>query len=111
MGILEDFTPKQLSSMAESLKRQAPTITIPEDVHADGNTWRAKNTAQRSSTDARDLKAAAARDAEAIQKSMDGKDHGCSEAYRAAAKELIENTDFDAIIDNAIKDGVKRFNP
>ena len=111
MGILEDFTPKQLSSMAESLKRQAPTITIPEDVHADGNTWRAKNTAQRSSTDARDLKAAAARDAEAIQKSMDGKDHVCSDAYRAAAKELIENTDFDAIIDNAIKDGVKRFNP
>ena len=67
--------------------------------------------AQRSSTDARDLQAAAARDAEAIQKSMDGKDHGCSEAYRAAAKELIENTDFDAIIDNAIKDGIKRFNP
>lgn len=111
MGILEDFTPKQLSSMAEILKRQAPTITVPEDVHADGNTWRAKNTAQRSSADARDLKAAAARDAEAIQKSMDGKDHGCSEAYRAAAKELIENTDFDAIIDNAIKDGIKRFNP
>lgn len=109
IGKLEDLTDKQLTSMATSLKNQAPTITIPKDVHAEGNTWRSKNTAERSSADAKDLKAAAKRDAEAIQKSMDGKDHGCSKAYKQAAEKLIETTDFDKLIDTAIERGLKRF--
>jgi hypothetical protein len=108
MGI-KNLKPKQIDSIAESLKRQAPTITIPKDVHAEGNTYKANNTDARITADSKDLKGAAKRDTAAIQKSMDGKDHGCSEAYKAAAKKLIEETDFDKLIKNAIDGGLKRF--
>jgi len=90
-----------IESIVESVKNNALTIAVPPDVHSEGNTWRSKNTSDRSTTDSADLKGAAKRDTKAIQDSMDRKDHGCTEAYAKAAAELVE-FDFEQHIKDTI---------
>lgn len=102
----EELSKATIESITASIKRNSPTIAIPPDVHSEGNTWRGKNTAQRSTADSKDLRGAAKRDTDAIQKSMDQKDHGCSEKYAQAAKRLRE-FDFDKLIDDTINSQLK----
>lgn len=54
-----------------------------------------------TTTDAGNLKDAVKRDTEAIQKSIDTKDHGCSEDYAKASKQIVDD-DFDQFIDDII---------
>ena len=100
------LSPDQIKSIVNSVKNNAPTIAVPPDVHSEGNTWRGKNTAKRSSDDSKDLKDAVHRDTEAIQNSMDTKDHGCSEEYAKAAQQ-IRAFDFDKFLDDTIGKWVK----
>lgn len=101
LGVLDDLTPKQLESVLNRVHNNAKTITVPVDVHKEGRTWGPKNTSGQIATDSKDLKSAFRKDAQAIQKSMDTKDHGCSEKYAEAVKEL-ENFDFDQYVKNMV---------
>lgn len=78
LGLLNSLTPKQIESVLNKVYNNAQTITIPEDVHKEGRTYGSKNKPLISS-DSKDLSGAFKRDADAVQKSMDTKDHGCSE--------------------------------
>lgn len=102
-GIWQSMTAKQRESALNHLYREAPAISIPEDVHKEGRTYAGKNTGKQSTADAGNLRDAVKKDTDAIQKSMDGKDHGCSEAYRKAAEEM-QNFDFDGLFDEIIRD-------
>ena len=101
-----DLDDDVIESILRSVVNNAPTIAVPKDVHSEGNTWRGKNTAERSTNDSKDLKGAVKRDTEAIQRSMDTKDHGCSEAYAKAAKKIVDY-DFDKYIDDVIDKWLK----
>jgi len=101
MGVLDDLSSKQIESILNKVYNNAPTITIPEDVHKEGRTWGNKNK-PLIAADSKDLKGAFEKDAKAIQKSMDSKDHGCSEAYAKAVEEL-RKFDYDKYIEDAIK--------
>ena len=105
-GQLDKLSDKKLASIISSVKNNAPTIAIPPDVHAEGNTYKSKNNDARSTADSKDLSGAAKRDTEAIQKSMDSKDHGCSDAYKKAAAEL-QKFDFDKFIQDTIDKKLK----
>ena len=102
-GIWQRLNPDERKSVLNHLYREAPAISIPEDVHKEGRTYGGKNTGKQSTADAGNLRDAVKRDTDAIQKSMDGKDHGCSEAYRKAA-EAMQNFDFDGLFDEIIGD-------
>ncbi|WP_416762575.1 hypothetical protein ACNI65_09365 [Roseateles sp. So40a] len=100
-GLLRKLSSKQLESVLNRVYNNAKTITVPEDVHKEGRTWGPKNNAGQVSGDSKDLKGAFRKDAAAIQKSMDTKDHGCSEKYAEAVKEL-EKFDFDQYVKDAV---------
>lgn len=100
LGILDKLSEKQLESVLNRVYNHAKTITVPEDVHIEGRSWGSKNKPLVDG-DSKDLKGAFKKDTDAIQKSMDTKDHGCSEKYREAVKEL-EKFDFDKHIDDTI---------
>lgn len=102
LGVHGDLSQKQLESVLNRVYNNAKTITVPEDVHKEGRTWGPKNTSAQSNADSKDLKGAFRKDAEAIQKSMDTKDHGCSEKYAEAVKEL-EKFDFDQYVKDAVR--------
>ena len=101
MGVWENLKPKQIESILNKVYNNAPTITIPEDVHKEGRTWGSKNK-PLIEPDSKGLKKAFEKDAKEIQKSMDSKDHGCSDEYAKAVKEL-RKFDYDKYIDDAIK--------
>lgn len=101
LGVLDDLSPKQLKSVLNKVYNSAPTITIPEDVHKEGRTWGGKNK-PLVQEDSLDLKGAFQKDAKSIQESMDTKDHGCSEKYKAAVKELSK-FDFDRHVVDTIR--------
>ncbi len=103
MGIWDDLSKTQRESVLNHLYREAPTIVVPEDVHKEGRTYGGKNTGKQSTKDAGNLRKAVKDDTDAIQRSMDTKDHGCSEAYRKAAEEM-RNFDFDGMFDEIIRD-------
>jgi hypothetical protein len=102
MGIWNDLGTDGQNSILNRLYNNAPTITIPEDVHKEGRTWGNKNNAAQVKGDAADLPGAFEKDTEEIQKAMDRNDHGCSEAYAAAVKEL-RGYDYNALIEKIIK--------
>jgi hypothetical protein len=102
LGVFDDLTPKQLESVLNRVYNNAKTITVPEDVHKEGRTWGSKNNSTQVASDSKDLKSAFRKDADAIQKSMDTKDHGCSEKYAEAVKEL-EKFDFDQYVKDMVK--------
>jgi hypothetical protein len=90
------------------LHNEAPAVSIPADVHAEGETWRGRNTQKKISVDSDDLKKAVDRDTQAIQDSMDQKDHGCSEAYAAAAKQL-KDYDYSKLMKDVLDKKLKEF--
>ena len=95
------LTEKQRASVLDKVYNNAPTITIPEDVHKEGRTYGNKNKPLISG-DAKDLKGALKKDTDAIRKAMKNKDHGCHDEYNKAVEEM-EKFDFDKYIDEAIK--------
>jgi len=101
-GVWKFLSKDQRASALRNMYQNAPAISIPEDVHKAGRTYAGKNTGTQSTADAGDLKSAMKKDTDAIQNSMDRKDHGCSEAYAKAVKEL-EKTDFDKFFDDMMK--------
>lgn len=103
-----ELSPKQRDSILSKLYQEAPAVSIPKDVHAEGDTWRYKNNADQIDRDSKDLKKAVDRDTKTIQKSMDGKDHGCSDAYREAA-EKFKNFDYDDLMKKVIDTKFKEY--
>ena len=102
-GAWDAMNKSQRESVLRHMYQNAPAISIPEDVHKEGRTFAGKNNRAQYNADAGDLKAAMKKDTDAIQKSMDKKDHGCSEAYAKAVKEL-EKTDFNKFFEDTMKE-------
>lgn len=92
MGALDALSDAELKRVLNSLYNNAPTITIPEDVHKEGRTYGNKNKGlhKEDGKSLSSLKEAFKKDTKAIQKSMDTKEHGCSEAYKKAVEQLTE---------------------
>ena len=100
-GVWDSLSPKQRESVLNKVYNNAPTITVPEDVHMEGRTYGNKNKPLIGG-DAKDLKGALKKDTDAIRKAMKNKDHGCLDEYNKAVEEM-EKFDFDKYIEDAIK--------
>lgn len=101
MGVWDELSAKAKESVLNSVYSNAPTITVPQDVHKEGRTYGSKNK-PLFKDDSKDLKGAFEKDAAAIQKSMDMKDHGCSEAYAKGVEEL-RKFDYQKYVEEAVK--------
>lgn len=99
-------TPDQATTIANRAANNAPTIAIPPDVHAEGDTYKGKNNPQKIDADSKDLNGAAKRNTEKISDAMANKKHGCSDAYNKAAKEITD-MDWNKYLDDAISQGMK----
>ncbi|WP_223669845.1 PAAR-like domain-containing protein [Kangiella shandongensis] len=103
---------KRLSSeQAKAIENAADAIAIPRKAHQQVSpTYGGRNSAKRVIQDAGNLAGAAKRDTETMLKQIDeyDADGGCREAYKAAAKQILNmtNKDFDTFLMKTIK-GVK----
>ena len=95
-GIWDSLSEKQQKSVLNRVYNNAPTITVPEDIHKEGRTYGSKNKPLIQG-DSKGLKDAFKRDTEAIRKAMEGKDHGCLEEYMQSVEEL-KDFDFDKYV-------------
>lgn len=103
-GIWSSLDSQEQRKILNRVYDNAPTITIPEDVHKEGRTYgnRNKPLFREDGKSKESLSAAFERDSKQIQKSMDAKDHGCTEAFAKAVEEL-RGYDYDKFIDSIIK--------
>lgn len=99
-GIWEELTEAQQNSVLNRVYNNAPTITVPEDVHKEGRTYGNKNKPLIKG-DSTDLKGAFKKDAEAIREAMKGKDHGCLDEYNKSVDEL-KDFDFDKYVQDMV---------
>ncbi|WP_306698362.1 hypothetical protein [Treponema endosymbiont of Eucomonympha sp.] len=97
-GIWDSLSEKQQKSVLNRVYNNAPTITVPEDIHKEGRTYGSKNKPLIQG-DSKGLKDAFKRDTEAIRKAMEGKDHGCLEEYMRSVEEL-KDFDFDKYVED-----------
>ncbi|WP_353176353.1 hypothetical protein [Delftia acidovorans] len=86
-GIWDSLSEKQQKSVLNRVYNNAPTITVPEDIHKEGRTYGSKNKPLIQGY-SKGLKDAFKRDTESIRKAMEGKDHGCLEEYTQSVEEL-----------------------
>jgi hypothetical protein len=103
------LTEAKAKTIANRVANNAPTIAIPPDVHAEGDTYKSGqkgNNPEKIEADSKDLNGAAKRNTEKISDSMANKKHGCSEAYNKAAKEITD-MDWDKYVDDIISQGIK----
>ena len=98
---LSDASPAFRRLLAR-VNREGLTIAIPNDIHAQTETFRGRNRHRRQVDDANDLAAAARSNIAVVQAALVG--HECAEAYAAAAEEILSLTqaDYDARLNNAI---------
>ncbi len=97
-GIWKKLTEAEQTSVLNRVYNNAPTITIPEDIHKEGRTYGNKNKPLIKG-DSKDLKGSFKKDAEAIREAMKGKDHGCLEEYNKSVDEL-KDFDFDKYVED-----------
>ncbi|HAF2404054.1 TPA: hypothetical protein H2W70_004118 [Salmonella enterica] len=88
MGIWNKLSAEERKSILNKVYNDAPTISIPEDIHKKGRTYGGKNKSTQSSMDAKDLNGAFKKDTDLIQELMDASEKGCSEAYKKSVDEL-----------------------
>jgi hypothetical protein len=84
------------------VNREGLTVAIPNDIHAQTETFRGRNTHARQVADAADLAAAARSNIAVVQAALVG--HECAAAYAAAVQDILNMTqaDYDARLNNAI---------
>ena len=99
-GVWDNLTAKQQASVLNRVYNNAPTISIPEDIHKEGRTYGNKNK-PLIKDDSENLKDAFKKDAEATREAMKGKDHGCLDEYNKAVDEL-KDFDFDKYVEDMV---------
>lgn len=105
----KQLTEAKAKTIANRVANNAPTIAIPPDVHAEGDTYKGGqkgNNPGKIEADSKDLNGAARRNTEKISDSMANKKHGCSDAYNKAAKEITD-MDWGKYVDDIISQGIK----
>jgi hypothetical protein len=102
----KSLTIGQAKKIASAVANKAPTIAIPKEAHAAGNTYKGKNNPTRIESDSRDLNGAAKRDTEKVSDAMADQKNGCSDAYEKAAKQ-ITSMDWNKVVKDTIADKVK----